>query len=316
MGLATGTLSGWNTKYQSSLSITDPGLEMSNKTELLVSYLSPDKNTESESAPVIPTSLMDNMGEKSEVTAVKLLFKDRFQTLLQKIKVAKQVKFRNISTEEKIEFVKCSKLVGIRPTARVFGIPIGTLSGWISKYSKLLHPAYHVDVDQDTGTNSSDSSSQISYTGITYPNMVGRNATLPGGIPSSLSWPQGTELDLFSQLQGMPSTQTSSLFPALELPSSPSLTTETCSQQNYNSISNDEKLFRTSLSNINKEDQSGGGSSYVNKNIVNQSSSDEEQKDNVKQSTTEADEDFEREAKIMAERYLTATYKNIGIPIL
>ncbi|XP_060584204.1 uncharacterized protein LOC132740341 [Ruditapes philippinarum] len=140
MGLATGTLSGWNTKYQSSLSITDPSLEMSNKTELLVSYLSPDKNTESESAPVTPVSLMDNMGEKSEVTAVKLLFKDRFQTLLQKIKVAKQVKFRNISTEEKIEFVKCSKLVGIRPTARVFGIPIGTLSGWISKYSKLLHP--------------------------------------------------------------------------------------------------------------------------------------------------------------------------------
>lgn len=150
MGLATGTLSGWNMKYQSCLGLIDPNLEQPSQSETLLSSLSQDSSVtsdvnnsqESIQSPLYSSPL--ESAESSEVREVKLLYKDRFPVMLKKIEEAKQMKFRNITKDEKIEFVKCSKLVGIRPTGRVFGIPIGTLSGWITKYSKFLHPAYNV----------------------------------------------------------------------------------------------------------------------------------------------------------------------------
>ncbi|XP_045183304.2 uncharacterized protein LOC123541776 [Mercenaria mercenaria] len=323
MGLATGTLSGWNTKYQSSLGLTDPSLDMSNKNDLLVSYLSPDK--EIEKVPMTPGALMDN-NQKSEVTAVKLLFKDRFPTLLQKIEIAKQVKFKNITTDEKIEFVKCSKLVGIRPTARVFGIPIGTLSGWISKYSKLLHPAYHVDVDQETAGSLSDGSSQIPHIGVHSPNIVGRNAGFQGGLSSNPAWPQmpgfipggqGVGLNLFPQLQGMPSSAlpVSSTYSSSELFSSPSYTNGTVSEGHSDDTENDSKQPITSQRKIYNDNQSVNFHDKGNISDVQDTENQSIKTEPEEFESQSASDDFEKEAKLMAEQYLTAAYKKMGIPI-
>lgn len=342
LGLATGTLSGWNTKYQSSLGITDPNIDMSNKSDLLVSFLSPDKRTESADSSSSCSqnfASLDNT-EKSEVTAVKLLFKDKFPILLNKIRIAKEVKFRNITTEEKIEFVKCSKLVGIRPTARVFNIPIGTLSGWITKYTKTLHPAYHVDVEQDSSSNSQDGSSQFSPLGIYNPNVVGRTAAplqafhgmmnpawqpMPGFAPSG----PGVGLNIFPQFPNLPTSSSSpSLFPVSSLSStefsSPTLTSKTVHEIEHSRDSDNDKEFKAEEKKqqlINQREswivnESENGSE--NFKSANQSGTNRHNEIESVESESQSDcvENFEKEAREMAKRYLTATYEKMGIPIV
>ena len=177
LGLATGTLSGWTTKYQAHLGLTSEGImdvglsDASFMSELdsslntsLNSSVSPeiDCNFQNESqnsqqsspSPFISpsSSLLDNP-EKAEVTAVKLILKDRFEFLRDKIDIARKIKFRNITHSEKIEVVKCTKLAGIRPTARVLNMPIGTLSGWITKYTGNLPAVYQEECNKLAGTS-------------------------------------------------------------------------------------------------------------------------------------------------------------------
>ena len=171
MDLATGTLSGWITKYQSLLGLmldtnteSDQNASNQSSTDLDQTVnstheseadMSETKETLDETyesgaencaaqTPGRASSILDNV-EKTEVTALRFLLKDRFPLLLEKIDIARKVKFKNLIPAEKIEIVKCAKLVGIRPTARVFQMPLGTLSGWISKYSHLLEPEFQGD---------------------------------------------------------------------------------------------------------------------------------------------------------------------------
>ncbi|KAL3885716.1 hypothetical protein ACJMK2_025761 [Sinanodonta woodiana] len=151
MDLATGTLSGWISKYQHHLDFmpnqeTPEDGDFANETntsmddsqnDLETKDISETSFSNSAAKPAYPLNIDDE--EKSEVTALKFLLRDKFIILQQKIEKAKSLKFKNITHEDKIEIVKCAKLVGIRPTARVFNFPLGTLSGWISKYSKFLN---------------------------------------------------------------------------------------------------------------------------------------------------------------------------------
>ncbi|KAK3587679.1 hypothetical protein CHS0354_042463 [Potamilus streckersoni] len=153
MDLATGTLSGWISKYQHHLDFmpnqeTAEDGEFANDTNTSMDDSQNDSEikdisepgaglSNSAAKPTYPLNIDDE--EKSEVTALKFLLRDKFAILQQKIEKAKSLKFKNVTHEDKIEIVNCAKFVGIRPTARVFNFPLGTLSGWISKYSKFLN---------------------------------------------------------------------------------------------------------------------------------------------------------------------------------
>ena len=168
MDLATGTLSGWIIKYQHLLGLVsnvnaDNHVDSSNQSDIEVDTGNVSATTESEITQITenqekhvnlllqsPSSILDNK-DSTEVTALKFLLKERFPLLQEKINVARKVKFKNLNIGEKLELVKCAKLVGIRPTARVFQMPLGTLSGWISKYSCFLEPEFH-GVSQGSAT--------------------------------------------------------------------------------------------------------------------------------------------------------------------
>ena len=179
MDLATGTLSGWIIKYQHLLGLVsnenaDNNLDSSNHSciELDTGNVSvsvePEimKNADTEEEHVnhllkSPSSILDNK-DTTEVTALKFLLKERFPLLQDKISVARKVKFKNLNIGEKLELVKCAKLVGIRPTARVFEMPLGTLSGWISKYSCFLEPEFQ-GVSQGTASSPSSNTWLINH---------------------------------------------------------------------------------------------------------------------------------------------------------
>ena len=174
MDLATGTLSGWIIKYQHLLGLVsnenaDNNLDSSNQSciELDTGNVSvsvePEimKNADTEEEHVNHLSILDNK-DTTEVTALKFLLKERFPLLQDKISVARKVKFKNLNIGEKLELVKCAKLVGIRPTARVFEMPLGTLSGWISKYSCFLEPEFQ-GVSQGTASSPSSNTWLINH---------------------------------------------------------------------------------------------------------------------------------------------------------
>ena len=172
MDLATGTLSGWIIKYQHLLGLVsnanaDNNLNSSNQSDIDLDSGNVSVSAELETTQITenqekcinnllqtPSSILDNK-DSTEVTALKFLLKERFPLLQEKINVARKVKFKNLNIGEKVELVKCAKLVGIRPTARVFQMPLGTLSGWISKYSCFLEPEFQgVSQGAATCTNS------------------------------------------------------------------------------------------------------------------------------------------------------------------
>ena len=211
MDLATGTLSGWITKYQHLLGLVlDSNTEDDSCTFNLSSVdldhtFNSTVDSEADKAEVKenpvgipridadsfannlerPSSILDNV-EKTEVTALKYLLKERFPLLLGKIDLAKKVKFKNLIPSEKIEIVKCAKLVGIRPTARVFQMPIGTLSGWITKYSCFLEPEFQGNGQRTASVSSwSNNSFDTSLIGL---NDSDSNTNTPLKVAPHLQW--------------------------------------------------------------------------------------------------------------------------------
>jgi len=227
LGLATGTLSGWNTKYhvyltpslenalnhsQNMSCVSSPGIDMdSSSLGMSSSFRDSDSsndgsvagtklgnfNVSSTQSPSMAGKILPPtfVGVKeSEISAIQCLFQDRFEDIKQKIEVARTKKFKNIMVEEKIEIVKCSKLVGIRPTARVLNIPIGTLSGWISKYSPDLHPAYN------GGESSDDISLKIGeFPVLKGPLAIPFNPQIIGLLPGVTPFMTTGYTDLFPQ---------------------------------------------------------------------------------------------------------------------
>ncbi|KAL4216673.1 hypothetical protein ACF0H5_024396 [Mactra antiquata] len=325
LGLATGTLSGWTTKYQSNLSLTDSTIDNPEKPDLLVSYLAP--NSENQSIGSTSSSAsgnhLDNT-EKSEVTAVKLLFKENYEIMVRKIEVAKQIKFRNINKDEKIEFVKCSKLVGIRPTARVFGIPIGTLSGWITKYSKTLHPAYHIEGDVSLNGSVAESVMNSDQSGNSVPLVVGRNPDpkspftgLQSGlksdttngwpyVPSLTSLPSNSEFNKFSYLNqtGLQNSKFDYQYGGLNA----NRMTGFVHEENVDS-KNDVNQYRNELK--------GNQSKSVNHSNLEIGTSPQmlENKNQLKSSAvvTGNDDNDDDDAKLRAQKYLNTVYQRLGL---
>ena len=229
MDLATGTLSGWINKYQhllglildtntesdpntSSLSASDLGLTVGRPREsgVDVSELKENLDDTNESGgegalgqtPGRSSSILDNV-EKTEVTALRFLLKDRFPLILEKIDIARKVKFKNLIPAEKVEIVKCAKLVGIRPTARVFQMPLGTLSGWISKYSQFLEPEFQGNghgspyrnelpkhrLDHSLASECSNSGFDNSFTSLgNLQTDLNTGTSTPGKVAPHLQW--------------------------------------------------------------------------------------------------------------------------------
>ena len=234
MDLATGTLSGWINKYQhllglildtntesdpntSSLSTSDLDLTVGTPREsgVDVSELKENLDNTNESGgegalaqtPGRSSSILDNV-EKTEVTALRFLLKDRFPLILEKIDIARKVKFKNLIPAEKVEIVKCAKLVGIRPTARVFQMPLGTLSGWISKYSQFLEPEFQGNghgppypnelpkplLDHSLASEWSSSGFDNSFTSLSnLQTDLNTSTSTPGKVAPHLQW--RTKLD-------------------------------------------------------------------------------------------------------------------------
>ena len=229
MDLATGTLSGWINKYQhllglildtntesdpntSSLSTSDIDLTVRTPREsgADVSELKENFDDTNESGgegalaqtPGRSSSILDNV-EKTEVTALRFLLKDRFPLILEKIDIARKVKFKNLIPAEKVEIVKCAKLVGIRPTARVFQMPLGTLSGWISKYSQYLEPEFQGNghgspypnelpkhlMDHSLASEWSNSGFDNSFTSLSnLQTDLNTSTSTPGKVAPHLQW--------------------------------------------------------------------------------------------------------------------------------
>ena len=229
MDLATGTLSGWINKYQhllglildtnnesdpntSSLSTSDLDLTVDTPREsgADVSELKENLDDTNESGgegalaqtPGRSSSILDNV-EKTEVTALRFLLKDRFPLILEKIDIARKVKFKNLIPAEKVEIVKCAKLVGIRPTARVFQMPLGTLSGWISKYSQFLEPEFQGNghgspyqnelpkhlLDHSLASEWSNSGFDNSFTSLSnLQTDLNTSTSTPGKVAPHLQW--------------------------------------------------------------------------------------------------------------------------------
>ena len=297
LGLATGTLSGWNSKYHVYLNTDAAGSsadipEHSDSLDLETwrdkfSGLDPLNNSYDALSQSPSTSAARSAvvmeADKSEVMAVKCLMKERFESMVKKIELARTMKFRNISVEEKIEIVKCSKLVGIRPTARVLNVPIGTLSGWITKYSNKLHPVYNI---------SEEDSSMVGEGGNVYP-----NTTL--AYPGLSGWTQGLvsnsnlnfsnpDFSKFGMYNGLPSLdQISTDNGRLEKP-----------EDNGDAGSGQSHEFRVKMENIvkleNGEMASGSGEKVAMK----------------------TSEHFETEAARLAQQYVQTAYRNMGLPML
>ncbi|KAH3868049.1 hypothetical protein DPMN_031185 [Dreissena polymorpha] len=197
LGLATGTLSGWNTKYQvflndpnSATRVRDPAVNYGKLSvsdicqQIIDNDMSLDGNVQAGSSTQKSDFDLSDI-ESAEVSAVKCLFKEKYAEIKKTVEVARTMKFKNMTSEQKIEIVKCAKLIGIRPTARVLNVPIGTLSGWISKYSGDLHPIYNMEKSLSYGDLNSSLNPSWPYLfkdpGGFLPTMV------PSGLFSSIS---------------------------------------------------------------------------------------------------------------------------------
>ncbi|XP_052787535.1 uncharacterized protein LOC128222529 [Mya arenaria] len=318
LGLATGTLSGWNTKYhvylspasESVFNKTSPQLDVSSSSNLSEHDLSNDGSSPFGNSSVCSTQSPSMLAgksplcvdgvEKSEVTAIKCLFKEKFDDILKKIEVARSVKFKNITIEEKIEIVKCSKLVGIRPTARVLNIPIGTLSGWITKYSRDLHPAYNVNDN---------------------------SAIKPGSVPS---FPGNMGLSIPGASFGILPTMTPYMVPGLG--QMIGVGNSGASSNMYSHLMNviEENSSQESSSNEHSiQESSSHESSSVEKlkrHLAEREGKVEEMEKKVRTvgkgtnsshtATNGTDDGFEDEAQRLAQQYLQAAYRQLGIPLM
>lgn len=290
LGLATGTLSGWNTKYSAYLENSSPMLDVSGPDGGEETSKGED-STSSNSNSAVNTpgkSAMSLEIEKNEIMAVKCLFKDQFNEIAHKLEIARSMKFRNISVGEKIEIVKCSKLVGIRPTARVLNIPIGTLSGWITKYTHNLHPAYNIS-QSDQMNVYGDNFSAMDNSGMNYAGL-GMSPGTSGAWPAALMANSGLSLN---------SEMATGNFASV--------------QHSYVSTNDNEDEI---------ESRSSGNNEEVNEfeDIGHDEATSETNGDEVGKNSSVATEtdsvNFEEEAKKLAQQYLQNMYTNMNLPTM
>lgn len=290
LGLATGTLSGWNTKYSAYLENSSPILDVSGP-DGGEEISKGDDSTSSNGSSAVNTpgkSAMSLEIEKNEIMAVKCLFKDQFNEIAHKLEIARSMKFRNISVGEKIEIVKCSKLVGIRPTARVLNIPIGTLSGWITKYTHNLHPAYNIS-QSDQMNIYGDNFSAMDNSGMNYAGL-GMSPGTSGAWPAGLMANSGLSLNSEVATGNLASVQHS-----------------------YVSTNDNEDTIESRSCGNNEEENEfedvghSEATSETNKDEVGKNSSASMETDGV---------NFEEEAKKLAQQYLQNMYTNMNLPTM
>lgn len=295
LGLATGTLSGWNSKYHVYLSSDRPETHLEffqttgaleNKVGDIAAESGDSVSSFSNGALQRPSTssgkVMTTEADKSEIMAVRCLLKDRFESMVQKIDLARSVKFKNITVEEKIDIVKCSKLVGIRPTARVLNIPIGTLSGWISKYSNKLHPVYNIS--DENSSLYGDNVNMFNTQEFPYPGKV----NLPDASSTwGQTWPIGHGLNF--PTSGF-DAQTSDMYSGISM------------QVNED----DSQGMRNTDDEAVSKDSEGV-------HIKSEPDHDDDNPNNVEASDTI--NDIEEEARKLAQKYLQAAYSEVGASI-